>query len=67
MCVEGQPCRRRHGGLDKETTEPLLKVLCIVSRAATGFASTKEQRALAAFLLWPGLATRAQVIAAEQC
>ena len=39
--------------LDRETMERLLGVLCVVIRAATGYASIEGQRALAALLLWP--------------
>ena len=53
--------------LDRETMERLPGVLCIVSRAATGFASTEGQRALAALLLWPGLVSRARERDAGQC
>ena len=53
--------------LDKEAMERLLGVLCIVSRAATVFASTEGQRALAALLLWPGLVSKARKHIAGQC
>ena len=53
--------------LDSETRERLLGVLCIVSRAATGFASNEGQRVLAALLLWPGLVSKARERDAGQC
>ena len=53
--------------LDSETRERLLGVLCVVSRAATGFASNEGQRVLAALLLWPGPVTRAREHIEGQC
>ena len=53
--------------LDKEAMKRLLGVLCIVSRAATGYASTEGQRVLAALLPWPGLVFKARGRDAGQC
>ena len=55
---EGKRCASKENPADvgKETMERLLEVLCIVSRAATGFAST-----------WPGLVSKARERDAGQC